>query len=109
VLAGNLGTVAGVTDFAVYVVFLAVNATVIILRFTAADTPRQFRSAPTISRVPIPPVIGLAVTALMLTQLDGTSIAIGSVLVALGLVASAILSRVGRRRDHDQRRPSAGQ
>ena len=39
---GDFTVIAAVTDFAVYIVFLAVNATVIILRRTRPELPRPF-------------------------------------------------------------------
>ena len=92
-LFGKLATVAAVTDFSVYVVFVAVNATVIILRLRQPSSPRPFRAAPAVFRVPVPPLIGLAVTVLMMAQLDHESVIIGTAVVIVGLVTSALLSR----------------
>src|SRR5262249_46163668 len=41
---GDLTLIASVTNFAVYAVFLAVNASVIVLRWRAPDMPRPFRT-----------------------------------------------------------------
>src|SRR5262249_9947742 len=57
---GNFAIIAAVTDFAVYVVFLAVNGTVIILRRTRPDVPRPFAVRGAIAGIPIVPVLGLA-------------------------------------------------
>ena len=55
-LVGDLRLIASVTDFAVYVVFLAVNATVIVLRRREPDRPRPFRSPVSLRGVPLLPV-----------------------------------------------------
>lgn len=85
---GDFTVIAAVTDFAVYVVFLAVNATVIILRRTRPDLPRPFAVPGTIGGVPIVPILGLASVGLMMSQLEPLAIAVGAALCAVGLVAS---------------------
>ncbi len=92
-LAGDLTLVASVTDFSVYMVFLSVNATVIILRFKRPDAPRPFRVPGTIGRLPIIPVLGLATTVAMLTRLDGTALLIGSATSVIGLAVGWLIVR----------------
>lgn len=94
-LVGDLTTVAGVTDFAVYLEFVAVNLTVIALRFTMPGQGRPFRIPCSIRRVPVPPVLGLATVALMIPSLGTTTLLLGLAAVALGAVAYPV---VGRRR-----------
>ena len=90
-VVGDLTLIASVTNFAVYVVFLAVNATVIVLRYRAADQPRPFRIPGAIGRLPLAPVAGFAAAALMLPQLDRTAVLWGLALVATGAVAHDLL------------------
>ena len=84
---GDFTVIAAVTDFAVYVVFLAVNATVVILRRTRPDLARPFAVPGAIRRVPLIPVLGLVSVAVMLTQLEPLAIALGAALCATGLTA----------------------
>jgi APA family basic amino acid/polyamine antiporter len=84
---GDLTLIASVTDFAVYVVFLAVNTTVIVLRLRQPDLPRPFRSPGALGRVPLLPVAGFLAAAAMLPQLDRTALWTGLVLVAAGAIA----------------------
>lgn len=86
-LLGDFTVIAAVTDFAVYVVFLAVNATVVILRRTRPDLARPFAVPGAIGTVPVIPVLGLASVVVMLTQLDPVAIALGTLLCAAGLTA----------------------
>jgi basic amino acid/polyamine antiporter, APA family len=88
---GEFTVIAAVTDFAVYVVFLAVNGTVIILRRTRPDLPRPFAVAGTIRSVPVLPILGLASVALMMTQLDRLAIGLGVALCVVGLAAGWLL------------------
>src|SRR6185503_1943081 len=55
---GDFAVIAAVTDFAVYVVFLAVNATVIVLRHTRPDIPRPFAVAGAVRATPVVPLLG---------------------------------------------------
>src|SRR5688572_27770471 len=57
-LVGDLTFIASVTDFAVYVVFLAVNAAVIVLRHRAPHADRPFRTPGAIHGIPVIPVAG---------------------------------------------------
>ena len=87
---GEFTMIAAVTDFAVYVVFLFVNATVIVLRRTRPALPRPFAVPGTIRGVPVLPILGLASVALMLTRLEPLAITLGSALCLAGLVASRL-------------------
>jgi APA family basic amino acid/polyamine antiporter len=84
---GDFAVIAAVTDFAVYIVFLAVNWTVIVLRRTRPDVPRPFQVAGSLRGIPVVPGLGLASVALMMTQLEARAIALGMALCAIGLAA----------------------
>jgi APA family basic amino acid/polyamine antiporter len=84
---GDLTLVASVTDFAVYVVFLAVNLTVVLLRFREPGRIRPFRSPGAIGRLPLLPLAGFAAAAAMLPQLDRDALWMGVAMVAIGALA----------------------
>ena len=90
---GEFTVIAAVTDFAVYVVFLAVNATVVILRRTRPELPRPFAVGGTILGVPILPVLGLGSVALMMTYLDPFAIGVGLAACGAGLVTGWLVRR----------------
>ncbi|WP_436794845.1 amino acid permease [Actinospongicola halichondriae] len=94
VLVGDISVVAGVTDFSVYVVFIAVNATVITLRFWQPNRRRPFRVPATVGRVPIPPVLALGVTAVMVPFLDPVAIGLGTVATLIGIAVYVALERL---------------
>jgi APA family basic amino acid/polyamine antiporter len=95
-LLGDLTFVASVTDFAVYAVFLAVNAAVIILRRTAPDAIRPFRIPGAIRGIPVIPVAGSIAAFAMVPQLEGRSLWLGGALLAVGLLARELLDRTAR-------------
>lgn len=88
---GNFTVIAAVTDFAVYVVFIAVNTTVIILRRTRPALRRPFSSGGAVCGLPVVPVLGLASVGIMMTQLEPFAIGVGSALSAMGLAAGWLL------------------
>jgi APA family basic amino acid/polyamine antiporter len=88
---GDLSTIASVTDFAVYVVFLAVNTTVVVLRFRTPDARRPFRSPGSIRGVPVFPVLGFVATLVMIPHLGKAPIGLGAVLLATGLGVYGLL------------------
>jgi APA family basic amino acid/polyamine antiporter len=93
VLLRDLALVASVTDFAVYLVFLAVNVAVILLRRRMPDRSRPFRAPGSIKGVPITPILGLLAVLVMLPALRWEALALGVGACGLGLVAYAIFSR----------------
>ncbi len=97
VISGNLTLVASVTDFAIYIVFVAVNLTVVALRVRQPTAERAFRIPGAIGKVPILPILGLVAVAIMAPRLELRSIAIGTGLAAVGAVLYA-LSAVRQRR-----------
>ncbi len=88
---GDFVVIAAVTDFAVYVVFLAVNGTVIVLRRTRPEIPRPFAVAGAVGGVPVLPILGFGSVALMMTQLPPIAIALGTALGAVGLAAGWLI------------------
>jgi APA family basic amino acid/polyamine antiporter len=98
-LLGDLTFIASVTDFAVYIVFLAVNATVILLRRRSPDEPRPFRTPGAVRGVPVLPVAGIIAALLMIPQLEPDSLVLGLALLALG-AAAYVLVGPARARSH---------
>jgi amino acid transporter len=90
VLLEDLTLVASVTDVAVYLVFLAVNASVIVLRRTMPEHERPMRIPGTVARVPLVPVLAFVVVLGMLTQLQVEAIGLAGVLILAGALVYAL-------------------
>jgi len=97
VLPGDIAVMAGATDAAIYFVFLAVNLSVIALRFRRPTASRAFRTPVSVWRVPLLPIFGIGATALMLSYVEAQSLLIGAGLSATGGVAYLALRPRGRR------------
>ncbi|WP_255342099.1 hypothetical protein [Methanoculleus sp. MH98A] len=92
--AGEIDFVANVTNFTLFVTFVVINASVILLRYRAPDAPRQFRIPGSIGRLPVIPAVGIASTLLLLAQLESLVLLVGGVVVVVG----AAIALVGERR-----------
>jgi APA family basic amino acid/polyamine antiporter len=95
---GVLTVVAGVTDAAVYVTFLSVQATVILLRRRQPDAPRPFRLPGTIGWVPVAPIVGFGLVVVLLAALPRSVLLLGGGVALLGLLLDLVRSRRARSR-----------
>lgn len=91
-LTGDIGYVAQVTNFAVFTLFIAVNGSVIRLRWTHPDRPRPFRLKPTIGRLPLTPIVGLLGAVALAGFMGREAFLTGSVVLAAGVVLSFVFA-----------------
>ena len=91
-LSGDIGLVAGATNFAVFIGFAAVNVSLIVLRYTRPDVPRPFRVPLNVGRLPLLPVVALASIAFMTANLEANALMIGLGLFVSGVVAMQLFS-----------------
>lgn len=82
---GDIALVASITDFAVYVVFIAVNVVVVVLRFRQPRRYRPFRVPFSVGRLPVPTIAGLVLVLVLLPRLEGAAIALGTSVVLVGV------------------------
>ncbi len=93
IVLGDLTLVASVTNFAVYLVFVAVNVVVIVLRHRQPHRLRPFRVPFTIGRTPLPSIAALVVVLALVPGLEPEALALGTGLVVAGLVVHLVLAR----------------
>jgi basic amino acid/polyamine antiporter, APA family len=67
---GSITTLAGISSFAALLAFLAVNVTLVVLRFRAPDHHRPFRVPLSLGRVPLLPLAAIGCIALLLTHFE---------------------------------------
>jgi APA family basic amino acid/polyamine antiporter len=80
----DLTLIASVTDVAVYLVFLAVNSAVVVLRLKLPDRERPIRIPGSVGRVPVIPVVAFVAVVGMLTQLQLEAMALAGLLIVAG-------------------------
>ena len=90
-LSGDIGLVAGATNFAVFIGFAAVNLSVIVLRYTRPGVARPFTIPLSIGRLPLLPVIALVSVAFLMANLERDALLVGAGLFVSGLVAMELL------------------
>jgi APA family basic amino acid/polyamine antiporter len=89
---GNIGFVANIANFTLFVTFIVVNAAAIILRYREPDLPRPFRSPGRVGRLPVFPVLGIVSSIFLLTQIEREVAAIGVLLTVAGFLAALLLA-----------------
>jgi APA family basic amino acid/polyamine antiporter len=89
-LLGDLGLVAQSANFAIFLGFIAVNCSVIALRFKQPDVERPFRLRPSLGKVPVIPLLAIGAVIFMMTNLELEAIAIGLGVVIAGAIATTI-------------------
>lgn len=94
VLWGEFNAIAGATDALVYVMFLAVNAIVVILRRREPEVARPFRIPWSIAGVPVLPLAAFGVTLWMMYLLDVESLVIGAGILVSGVLLHLVVRKL---------------
>ncbi len=97
-LLNDIHLVASITDFAVFVIFLIVDFSLIALRFSRPDSPRTFKVPLSAGRLPLIPCVALVVTAVLLASLSLEAWLLGSAALLAGLLVWLVSDRLSRRR-----------
>jgi basic amino acid/polyamine antiporter, APA family len=92
-LTGDIGYVAQVTNFAVFALFVMVNASVIRLRWNQPERERPFRVTPMIGRLPLVPVLGLIGAVTLAAFMSTGALLTGAGALLAGFLASFVLLR----------------
>jgi len=82
----NIGTVANLTNFVVFLTFILVNLSLIYKRKKEKSISKGFRVPINYNNIPIPAVLGILTSLFLMAQLDTQVILGGTGLSALGLI-----------------------
>ncbi|MEM7819520.1 MAG: APC family permease [Candidatus Aenigmatarchaeota archaeon] len=82
---------ASVTDFTIFVTFIIINASVIILRYKEPKTRRIFKVPIHIGKMPILPIFGSIFSFLLLVSLKFDAILYGLVLLFTGFIVYELM------------------
>lgn len=96
-LMGDIGLVASVTDFGVYVIFVSVNVTLIVLRYKLPALERPFRVPFAVGRLPLLPLAGIATVLLMMAFLEPVAWLLGIGAAVAGAIAWRLSAGARRR------------
>lgn len=87
---GNLEFLASATNYALFLSFIFINASVIVLRYTSPNYKRAFRIPINVKRFPLLPLFGVITCIILLFQLSFDAIALGIVITVIGLILAFI-------------------
>jgi len=88
--AGDIGFIASLTNFTLFVTFAVINGVVLVLRIQAPNAPRPFRVPGSLGRFPIPPILGIVTCGLLIVQLEAVIIVLGCILTAVGAIIAVV-------------------
>ncbi|HXG74281.1 MAG TPA: amino acid permease [Candidatus Nitrosotenuis sp.] len=96
IFAGDIATVANISVFAIIMVFILVNFSLIWLRFKEPDIERPFKVPLNVKRFPILAVLGIITPILGVIQFDSYIILMGLGVVASGTVFYLVYNRINK-------------
>ncbi|NLX49757.1 MAG: amino acid permease [Methanospirillum sp.] len=96
---GEIEFLASATNFLIFVTFIAVNLSVVLLRRAEPEARRPFRVPVAIRGVPVLPLVGIATSLGLMSQLDPAVLLAG---LAISGVAVVMAVQGGRRRRRDR-------
>jgi basic amino acid/polyamine antiporter, APA family len=85
---GDITFVANAANFTVFLIFIAVNTTVIILRFKDPARKRPFRIRLSVWRIPLLPIAGILFCVFLSAQMPPSVLLLGLALTAIGALLS---------------------
>jgi len=89
---GDLEFLASANNYTLFLSFIFINASVLILRYTSPELKRPFRIPLNIKNIPLLSVFGLLTCIILLIQLNLDAIILGIILTVVGVVL-AFLSK----------------
>lgn len=87
---GNLEFLASATNYTLFLSFIFINASVIILRYTYPGFKRPFKIPINLKKFPILPAIGLLTCIILLFQLSLNAILLGVGITFIGIILSIL-------------------
>ena len=87
----DLKTVANLTNFTIFMVFIIINSSVIYYRFKKPIN-KGFKVPISIGRLPVIPVLGIATSIFMISNISYNVLLIGGILLIIGLITDLILN-----------------
>lgn len=88
----DIGIVANIANFMIFIVFFMVNLAVIKLRYTEPERKRPFRVPFHMGTLPLLPLLGIFSILFLFTQLNREAIIYGAVLAGISIIIVIILT-----------------
>ncbi len=88
---GDLKTIANLTNFTIFAVFIAINASVIYFRYKK-PTAKGFKVPFRVGRFPVIPFLGMLTSIFMIANLTNDVLVLGLLLIVIGFIVDTILN-----------------
>ena len=95
--AGDIVFIANVTNFMLFITFIAINAAVIFLRYSSPEFPRPFRIPFSVGKLPLIPLVGLVFCIFLLAQQELSVLGLGVALTVVGIILMVVAGHSGGR------------
>ncbi|HLD81107.1 MAG TPA: APC family permease [archaeon] len=92
-LSFDIKTVAGITDFSLFLVYASVNASLIMLRYSQPSAPRAFRTPLNAGKFPLLAFFGLVSSLFMLQYFEVFVVVMSLAVIAFGLALHYLLEK----------------
>jgi len=93
--AGDIAFIANVTNFMLFITFIAINAAVIFLRYSSPEFPRPFRIPFSVGKLPLIPLVGLVFCIFLLAQQELSVLGLGVALTVVGIALMVVAGHSG--------------
>jgi len=90
---GDIAFVANIANFTLFVTFVVVNLSVIILRYKEPGRSRPFSIPGRLGRFPVFPLLGLLSCLFLLVQLEPAVLGVGALLTGIGVVIATFYGK----------------
>lgn len=93
ILIENIEFVANLTNFAIFVIFISMNLSVIKFRYSMPDKKRLFKTPLNIGKFPLIPLVGLLICFYLLISIGVEVIIYGILLILICAILDFVLSK----------------
>lgn len=87
---GSIRFVANAVDFAIFLVFILINVSLIKLRYSKVAEKRAFRMPLSIGRFPVLSLLGILFTLVLLSSIELKVVIFGTMVTAIGVVIALL-------------------
>jgi APA family basic amino acid/polyamine antiporter len=98
IFAGDIATVANISVFAIIMVFILVNFSLIWLRFKEPDAERSFKVPLNVRKFPVLAALGIITPVLGVIQFDAYVLLIGLFVVISGVVFYFAYNKIAKKK-----------
>ena len=93
-VSGNIRTIAELTDFGIFFIFIFINASLIIARYKYPNMKRRFKTPINIGKFPVLSFLGLIFCAYMMTHFNLFVLELGVAIILIGAISHYVMKKM---------------